>query len=35
MWIIPRSTHGQQEFSFYNHYYRHHCYLPLFLFEGL
>ena len=28
-------THGQQEFSFYNHYYRHHCYLPLFLFEGL
>lgn len=28
-------THGQQEFSFYNHYYQHHCYLPLFLFEGL
>ena len=28
-------THGQQEFSFYNHYYGHHCYLPLFLFEGL
>jgi hypothetical protein len=28
-------THGQQEFSFYNHYYRGHCYLPLFLFEGL
>ena len=28
-------THGQQEFSFYHHYYRHHCYLPLFLFEGL
>lgn len=28
-------THGQQEFSFYNHYYQSHCYLPLFLFEGL
>jgi len=28
-------THGQQEFSFYNHYYRSSCYLPLFLFEGL
>ena len=28
-------THGQQEFSFYNQYYGHHCYLPLFLFEGL
>ncbi len=28
-------THGQQELSFYNHYYRHHCYLPLFIFEGL
>lgn len=28
-------THGQQELSFYNHHYRHHCYLPLFLFEGL
>jgi hypothetical protein len=28
-------THGQQEFSFYNHHYRNHCYLPLFLFEGL
>lgn len=28
-------THGQQEFSFYNPYYRHHGYLPLFLFEGL
>jgi hypothetical protein len=28
-------THGQQEFSFYNHYYGHDCYLPLFLFEGL
>jgi hypothetical protein len=29
------ATHGQQEFSFYNHHYRSHCYLPLFLFEGL
>mgnify|MGYP001585496107 CR=1 FL=1 len=28
-------THGQQEFSFYNHHYGGHCYLPLFLFEGL
>jgi hypothetical protein len=28
-------THGQQEFSFYNHYDGHHCHLPLFLFEGL
>lgn len=28
-------THGQQEFSFYNHYDQNHCYLPLFLFEGL
>ncbi len=28
-------AHGQQELAFYNHYYRHHCYLPLFLFEGL
>ncbi len=28
-------THGQQEFAFYNHHYRSHCYLPLFLFEGL
>jgi uncharacterized protein YfaS (alpha-2-macroglobulin family) len=28
-------THGQQECSFYNHYDGHHCYLPLFLFEGL
>lgn len=26
-------THGQQELSFYNHYYGSHCYLPLFLFE--
>jgi hypothetical protein len=22
-------THGQQEFNFYNHHYRSHCYLPL------
>ena len=28
-------THGQQELSFYNHHYRSHCYLPLFVFEGL
>ena len=28
-------THGQQEFSFYNHDDQSHCYLPLFLFEGL
>jgi hypothetical protein len=28
-------THGQQELSFYNHHYRSHCYLPLFIFEGL
>jgi len=28
-------THGPQEFSFYNHYYGHDCYRPLFLFEGL
>lgn len=28
-------THGQQELAFYNHHYRHHCYMPLFLFEGL
>lgn len=27
-------TYGQQEFTFYNHYYRTHCYLPLFIFEG-
>ena len=27
-------THGQQEFTFYNHHYRNHCYLPLFIFEG-
>ena len=28
-------THGQQELAFYNHHYRHHCYMPLFLFEGI
>jgi hypothetical protein len=28
-------THGQQEFSFYNGHYDTHCYLPLFIFEGL
>jgi Transposase DDE domain group 1 len=27
-------THGQQEFAFSNHYYKNHCYLPLFIFEG-
>jgi hypothetical protein len=27
-------THGQQEFTFYNHYYQNHCYLPLCIFEG-
>lgn len=29
------ATYGQQELSFYNHHYRSHCYLPLFLFEGI
>lgn len=28
-------THGQQELALYNHHYGSHCYLPLFLFEGL
>ena len=28
-------TYGQQEFAFYNHYYKNYCYLPLFIFEGL
>lgn len=28
-------TPGQQELAFYNHHYGSHCYLPLFLFEGL
>lgn len=27
-------THGQQELTFYNHYYQNYCYLPLFIFEG-
>lgn len=27
-------THGQQEFAFYNHYYKSYCSLPLFIFEG-
>jgi hypothetical protein len=27
--------HGQQELALFNHYYGHHCYMPLFLFEGL
>jgi hypothetical protein len=27
-------THGQQELTFYNHYYKNYCYLPLFIFEG-
>ena len=27
-------TYGQQEFTFYNHYYQNYCYLPLFIFEG-
>ena len=29
------ATHGQQQFSFYNHHYGNYCYLPPFLFEGL
>lgn len=28
-------AHGQQELVFYNHHYGSHCYLPLFVFEGL
>jgi hypothetical protein len=28
------AAHGQQEFAFYNHYYKNYCYLPLFIFEG-
>src|SRR5437588_11323378 len=27
-------THGQQEFTFYNHYSQSYCSLPLFIFEG-
>lgn len=29
------ATYGAQQLSFYNHHYRHYCYLPLFLFEGI
>ena len=29
------AAHGQQELIFYNPHYRSHCYLPLFIFEGL
>ena len=32
--ITPDPTHGQQEFTFYNHHYQSYCYLPLFIFEG-
>ena len=28
-------AHGQQELAFYNRHYGSHCYLPLFIFEGL
>lgn len=28
-------THGQQELAGFNAYYGYHCYLPLFIFEGL
>lgn len=28
------ATYGQQELSFYNHHYGHHCYLPLLVFEA-
>jgi len=28
-------AHGRQEQIFYNHHYGSHCYLPLFIFEGL
>jgi hypothetical protein len=28
-------THGQQELAFYHNYSGSHCYLPLFIFEGL
>jgi len=27
-------THGQQEFTFYNGYYRHYMYHPMFIFDG-
>ena len=29
------AAHGQQELIFYNAHYQSHCYLPLFIFEGL
>ena len=29
------AAYGQQEQIFYNHHYGSHCYLPLFIFEGL
>jgi hypothetical protein len=29
------AAHGQQEQIFYNHHYGSHCYLPLFIFEGM
>jgi len=29
------AIYGQQQLSFYNHHYRSHCDLPLFLFDGL
>jgi hypothetical protein len=29
------AAHGQQEQIFYNYHYGSHCYLPLFIFEGL
>lgn len=29
------ATHGQQEQTFFNHHYGSHCYLPLFILEGL
>jgi hypothetical protein len=29
------AAYGQQEMIFYNAYYESHCYLPLFIFEGL
>lgn len=28
-------AHGQQELAFYNAHYGSHCYLPLFIFEGI
>lgn len=29
------AVYGQQPLAFYNHHYRSHCYLPLFIFDGL